>query len=515
MPAERIVMRQVRVILHLKYDAGESTRAIARQVGAAPSTVRETLKRFEAAGLSWPLPEEMTDEALEARLYANAATKQGHRRVAEPDWAYIHQEMKRKHVTLSVLWEEYIALEPEGYKYSRFCELYHKFKVSIPVTMRQSHAAGDKLFVDYAGDKVSVLVDKLTGEVRDAQIFVAVMGASNFVYAEASWTQSLPDFIEVHTRALEAINGVPRLLIPDNCKSAVIRTDRHEPQVTRTYQDMAAHYGTSVVPARPYRPRDKAKVEVCVRLVERWLHGRLRNRVFHSLGELNTAIREMCVKLNEELPIRRLGCTRRQLLEEVDRPALKPLPTDRYEFAEWFRRKVGIDYHVEVSKHYYSVPYTYSRADIDVRLTARTVEIFARGKRIASHVRQSGNHRHTTIREHMPSSHQRYAWPHERLIAEARSIGPSTLMLCERILEQKPHPEQGYRSCYGIVGLVKPYGRDRVEAAASHGLLINALTYRSIKSILDNNLDRQPVNESPADGVPVIHDNIRGSRYYN
>jgi transposase len=496
MPAERTTMREVREVLRLKFVGGVPTREIARRLDVAASTVRATLKRFAAAGLSWPLPEEMTDALLEARLFANAGTKQGHRRHIEPDWAAIHRELKRKHVTLQILWDEYIEREPQGYRYSRFCELYRSFEAKLSVTMRQTHVGGDKLFVDYAGDTVPVIIDRLTGEVRRAQIFVAVMGASNFTYVEAAWTQGLADWIGAHTHAFAAC--------------------LYEPQVNRTYAEMAAHYGTAVLPTRPRRPRDKAKVEGGVLIVERWLIGRLRNRVFHSLAEVNAAIGELLLRLNEERPIRRLGRTRRQLLEELDRPALQPLPIEPYVFAEWRLRRVGIDYHVDVDHHFYSVPHSFARAEVEVRLTARTVEIFARGERIAVHVRSSGNHQHSTIREHMPSSHRRYAdWTLDRIRQEAASIGPATAALCELILERRPHPEQGFRACRGILRLERAFGRDRLEAAAARAIDIGGLSYGSVRSILDHKLDQQAANKRSADGAPVIHHNIRGSRYYN
>ncbi len=312
MPAERVAMRVVREVLRLTF-AGISKREVARRTGLASSTVRATIARFQSLGLIWPLPETVTDSELEARLYKNAGKKQGHRRSAEPDWAILHREMKRKHVTLSILWDEYIEAHPDGYRYSRFCELYRSWEGKISVTMRQTHLGGDKLFVDYAGDTAAVVIDRLTGEIKKAQIFVAVLGASNFTYAEATWTQSLADWIGAHTRAFEAIGGVTRLLVPDNTKTAVIKACLYEPQVNRTYTEMAAHYGTGVLPARPRRPRDKAKVEVGVLIMERWILGRLRNRRFHSLGELNEAITDLLTRLNDERPIRRLGVTRRQL----------------------------------------------------------------------------------------------------------------------------------------------------------------------------------------------------------
>ena len=414
MPAERIGMRDAREIIRLK-SSSVSTHEIARRLGLARSTVRETLTRAETVGLSWPLPEGMNDEALEAALYANRRSKRGHRRIEEPDWAGVHRELKRKHVTLVILWDEYIAANPSGYSYSRFCELYRFFEKTLSVTMRQTHAAGERMFVDYAGDGVPVVIDRLTGEIRMAQIFVAVLGASSFTFAKASWTQALPDWIDTHVRAFEAIGGVPELVVPDNARTAVVKACFYEPEVNRTYGEMAAHYGTAILPARPRKPRDKAKVEQAVLIVERWLLGRLRRRIFHSLADVDAALAELMTQLNERQPLRRLGVTRRQLLEEIDRPALKDLPGEPYEYSEWRVRRVGVDYHVDIDAHDYSVPYRFARAEVEARLTARGVEIFHKGERIAVHLRSSGNRKHTTVPEHMPSSHRRYAgWTIER-----------------------------------------------------------------------------------------------------
>jgi transposase len=496
--------------------AGVSGNEMARRLNVAPSTVRLTLQRLAAAGLGWPLPTEMTDAALEAQLFTAVGTKQGHRSHAEPDWAELHRELKRKHVTLQMLWDEYIERCPDGYRYSRFCDLYRSWASRLSVTMRQSHSGGDKLFVDYVGDTVPVVIDRLNGKTRAAQIFVAVMGASNFTYAEASWTQALGDWIGAHTRALAAIGGVPRLLVPDNTKVAVIKACLYEPQVNRTYAEMAAHYDTAILPARPRRPRDKAKVEAAVLIIERWLLGRLRHRHFYSLAELNAAIGELLRQLNEERPLRRLGVTRRVLFEELDRPNLKGLPPEPYSFAEWRVRRVGIDYHVEVEAHFYSVPHRFARSEVEVRLTPQTVEIFLKGQRIAAHRRASGNHGHTTVAEHMPSSHRRYAdWTIERIRRAASSIGPATAALCDLILERRPHPEQGFRACLGIVRLARPFGADRLEAAATRAIEIGTLTYGSVRSILDHKLDRQAPPRPPAEDAPVLHANIRGPRYYH
>ncbi len=514
MPAERIGMRDAREVIRLK-SAWVSTHEIARRLGLARSTVRETLRRAETVGLGWPLPDDMNDAALEAALYASRRSKRGHRRIEEPDWAGVHRELKRKHVTLLILWDEYIAADPGGYSYSRFCELYRAFEKTLSVTMRQTYAAGERLFVDYAGDGVPVVIDRLTGEIRMAQIFVAVLGASSFTFAKATWTQALPDWIAAHVRAFEAIDGVPELVVPDNTKTAIVKACFYEPEVNRTYAEMAAHYGTAILPARPRRPRDKAKVEQAVLIVERWLIGRLRRRIFHSLADVDAALGELMTQLNQRQPLRRL-VTRRRLLDEVDRPALKALPGEPYEYSEWRGCRVGVDYHVDIDAHYYSVPYRFARAEVDARLTARGVEIFHKGERIAVHLRSSGNRKHTTVSEHMPSSHRRYAgWTIERIREDARKIGKATAALCEQILESRPHPEQGYRACLGIVRLAGSYGAARVEAAAEHAIEIGARTYGSVKSILDTKLDRRPAPRRPADTAPIRHSNIRGPRYYH
>src|ERR1700757_1827470 len=327
--------------------------------------------------------------------------------------------------------------------------------------------------------------------------------------------KGLADWISGHVGAFEAIGGVPALVVPDNAKTAVIKACFYDPQINRSYAEMAAHYGTAILPARPRRPRDKAKVEQAVLVIERWLIGGLRHRIFHSLAELNAAIGEMLRRLNDERPIRRLGVTRRQLLEELDRPALKPLPIEPYVFAEWRVRRVGIDYHVDVEGHFYSVPYRFARSEVEVRLTGRTVDILVKGERIAVHMRGSGNGKHTTAADHMPSSHRRYAdWTLSRIRRDATLIGPATAALCDLILEQRPHPEQGFRSCLGILRLARPFGVVRLEAAATRAIEIGALTYGSVRSILDHKLDRGAAHKRPADGAPIFHPNIRGSRYY-
>src|SRR4249919_1337108 len=515
MPAERVSMRRVREILRLKQACGASDRAIARSLGIARSTVALTLDRLAAAGLAWPLPETLSERVLEAMLYAGTGTRQGLRRKGEPDWTRVHRELRRAGVTLMLLWEEYRAAEPDGYAYSRWCELYRAWEGRLSPTMRQSHPAGERLFVDYAGQTVEI-VDGRTGELREAQVFVAAMGASSYTYAEATWTQSLPDWIGSHKRALAFMGGVPAQLVPDNPKVGVDRANWYEPGLNRTYLDMAAHYGTAILPIRVRKPRDKAKVEVAVLVVERWILARLPRRRFFSLAELNRAIWELVADLNAR-PMRRLGVSRRDLFLELDQPALKELPAEPYQYAEWRARRVGLDYHVDIDGHYYSVPHRLIREQLDARITERTIELFCKGERVAVHLRGGTRGRHTTIPEHMPSAHRRYAeWTIERIRADAAAIGPSTTKLVALILESRPHPEQGYRASIGILRLARHYGADRLEAACDRGLDIGARSYGSIQSILKQGLDRRPRGPSPqSELVLPDHPNLRGPRYYH
>jgi transposase len=508
-------MRHVREILRLSLDAGLSTRVVGERVGVGPTTVRDTLRRFAWSGLSWPVPAEMTDADLEGRLYGVSGVKPGRRKQPEPDWSVVARELKRKHVTLQVLWEEYYAVHPDGYRYSRWCDLFRRWEGRLPLVMRQSHAGGEKMFVDYAGDTVPVVVNRRTGEKRDAHLFVAVLGGSSLSFACATWTEQFPDWVEGHNAAFAFFGGVAQLLVPDNAKVAVIKACHFDPMVNRGYTDMARHYGTAVLPARSRKPRDKAKVEACVGIVERWVLGRLRNRIFYSLAEVNAAIAECIADLNERRVLRQFGKTRRQLFEEIDAPNLKPLPTEPWVHAEWKRCRVGLDYHIALERHHYSVPWRFARREVEARFTARTVEIFLDGKRIAVHMRGSGNGRHTTIPEHMPSSHRRYReWTPAKIREEAARIGPMLSLLVEKIIEDRPHPEQGYRSCLGIIGLAKRFGPERLEAAALRALEIQARNYPSVKSILEKGLDKVPLRQSP-EREPILHTNIRGSGYYH
>ena len=393
MPTQRLSMRRIKQLLSMRFSAGASTREIARELGVAPSTVREYLSR--AAGIIWPLAADVTDDNLMARLFGNAGVRAGARFHAEPDWAALARELKRPGVNLLVLWEEYRAIHPEGYAYSRFCQLFREFERRLSPTMRQQHAAGHKAFVDYSG-KLVPIIDPVTGVVSTAEIFVAVLGASSLTYAEATWTQQLPDWIGAHVRMFRFWGASPRLLAPDNLKSAIHKASFYDPEVNRSYGAMATHYGVGILPARPKRPRDKAAGEAGVRFAQAYILGRLRNVTFFSLAECNAAIAIAVERMNS-CEMRRLGMSRRQLFETIERPVMRDLPLDDFEYAEWHLARVGIDYHVEVNGFLYSVPHALIREQVDTRATQRTVEVFHRGKRVAAHARRYGGPRHGTM----------------------------------------------------------------------------------------------------------------------
>ena len=485
-------MRKIKEVLRLHH-LGLTQRQIALSCSVGQSTVSEYLKTSASCGLQWLEVADWDDARLIAALLPKADAAEPKRtRMAEPDFATIHAELQQhKHLTLQLVWEEYRGQQADGYRYSRFCELYKRWRRKLEVVLRQEHRAGEKLFVDYAGPTVAVQ-DPGTGEVRQAQLFVAVLGASSYTFAEATWTQALPDWIGSHLRAFEFISGAPEIVVPDNLKSGVTKACRYEPGVNVTYEEMAQHYGVAVVPARPYKPRDKAKVEAGVLLVERWILAALRKQTF-----------------------RKRDGSRRSLFEALDRPALRPLPAERYHYGEWKTSRAGIDYHVESDHHWYSVPYQLTQCEVDVGATASTIEIFHRGARVASHARSYEQHRHTTIHEHRPKAHQRHMeWTPARIVDWSKTIGQATAQVVESILAGNRHPEQGYRSCLGIIRLGDQYPHARVEAAAERAVALNVCTYQSMKAILKNNLDSQAPITPSAPPPPVDHPNLRGSGYF-
>jgi len=511
MPNSRLSMRKIKDVLRLHFELNLSARQIGNSLAVSHNTVTQYLRRALAAGLVWPLPQDLSDAELENLLYPSLPPSAVKR--PEPNWANVHMERKRRSVTLLLLWEEYKAEHPDGLQYSCFCERYSAFVGKLQPSMRQIHVAGEKGFIDYAGQTLPIQ-DPLTGEVREAQIFVAVLGASNYTFAEATWAQSLPDWIGSHVRAFTFFGGAPHLLVPDNLRSGVNKACRYEPDINPTYDDMATHYGSAVIPARVRKPKDKAKVEVAVQIVERWILARLRNRIFLSLQEANQAIAALVADLNTR-PFKKLPGSRREAFETLDKPALLPLPCAPYAFAEWKQATVNIDYHVEADGHYYSVPCGLIKKRINIRITATTVECLHKGQRVAAHPRSMHKGRHTTVMEHMPKSHREYAgWTPERILEWARKLGPNVSALTDAIMGSRKHPVQGYRSCLGVIGLGKEHGAARLDAACERALHLGALSHKSLKSILKTGLDRLPLPTHAADQTSIPHDNVRGPEYY-
>jgi transposase len=503
-------MRQIREILRLKHEGGLRHRAIAQALGVGVGTVSEYVGRATRAGLTWPLPPDLDEAALEAKLFR--LPEPGRERAA-PDLVGIHQELKRVGVTLHLLWEEYREIYPQGYGYSQFCEHYRRWAGKLKPSMRQQHRAGEKTFIDFSGKRPH-LVDGKTGEEIPVELFVAVLGASCYTYAEAIPTQKVHDWVAAHTRMLEYFCGSTQLWVPDQLKSAITRACRYEAGVHRSYQELAAHYGAVVVPARPGKAQDKAKVEVMVLVAQRWILARLRNRTFFELAELNAAILELLEQLNRR-PMQKLGVSRHELWERLDRPALKPLPVGSYQLGHWKQCRVNIDYHVEVDHHPYSVPYQLIHEEVEARYTASIVEVYYKGRRVASHPRRF-DHQPATLAEHMPSSHRAHAeWTPSRLIHWAEKSGPATGRLVAGILERRPHPEQGYRACLGLMRLGRHYGDERLEAASARAERLRSYSYRTVKNILASAQDRLPFeDEPPAPDPTPSHGNIRGADYY-
>ena len=514
MSQKALSMRKIKEVLRLRYDLGLLQNEIARSCSIGQASVHRYLERASAAGLSWPLPEDWDDRRLNELLFP-AAPAGGSPSVRGPvDFAAIHHQLQsHKYVTLQLLWEEYRQSQPEGYRYSRFCELYRRWHRKQDVVLRQEHRAGEKMFVDWAGATIPIY-DRETGVAQPASLFVAVLGASSYAFARATLSQDLSNWIECHVLAFEFFQGTSKLIVPDNPRTGVTRACRYEPDLNRTYLEMAQFYGVAIMPARPYKARDKAKVEAAVLLSERWLIAVLRHDKFFSLADLNQAIAKLLERMNQR-PFRKREGSRASLYGALDRPALQPLPAERYVMAEWKTVRVNIDYHVEVDRHYYSVPYALVGEQLEARFTAHTVEIFHRGKRVVSHVRNFTAYHHSTVREHMPKSHQAHLeWTPSRLIHWGESVGETTAQVIRTILNNKPHPEMGYRACLGILRLAKTYSNPRLEAACRRALQAQACSYHSLESILQRGLDRQPSLTPEAERSSPQHENLRGGHYY-
>jgi len=514
MARKRLSMRKTREILRHKWALERSHREVRDALGVGLGTISAAVARAEAAGLNWAAVEALTEDELEQRLGAHRKGAGAAKR-PEPDCAWIHVERRRPGVTLELLHLEYLEQHPGGYGYTAFCDRYRRWLKKRKLSMRQVHRAGEKAFVDYSG-KRPYIVNPTTGEVVPVELFVGVLGASNYTFAEATESQRSEDWIASHSRMLEFFGGVPELLVPDQLKSGVTEPCRYEPGVQRTYEELALHYDTVVLPARPRKPKDKAKAEVGVQVAQRWILARIRKQTFFSLRELNARIRELLEELNRR-HMRTYGASRRALFYRLDRPALRPLPATRFLYGKWKKAKVNLDYHVEFERHYYSVPFQLVHEHVELRTTANTIEVYRKGQRVASHVLSGLKGRHTTVPEHMPKAHREHLkWTPTRLIHWASTVGPKTAELVKHILESRRHPEQGYRTCLGILRLAKQYGGQRLEAASERALAAGARSYRHVNSILKNGLDRVPLLVCPEDqtSTPVDHENVRGAGYY-
>jgi transposase len=508
----RMTVQDIRTILRLTHTQGLSVREIGLRLKLSKTTVSTYLYRARQAGLnSWPLPAGRDDDAvLAAALFERVGRPPLDH--GEPDWALISTEMKRKGVTLVLLWQDYRAAHPDGYGYTWFCGQFRAFESRINPSYRNHHEAGAVMQTDYAGHTIP-LTDPATGAVRQAQIFVAVLGASNYTFAWASLSQMLPDWIDAQVRALSFFGGVPKAIVCDNLKAAVARSLWFEPALTRTFADMAQHYDTTILPTRPARPRDKGKVEGAVLIVERWILARLRNMRFFSIEALNSAIADLLADLNAR-PMRRIGRSRRQLFDEIEQSALQSLPETAFDYAEWKRAKVHPDYHIEVLHSFYSVPHRLIGRHVDVRLTHRMVEIFHNHDRVAMHARRGQRGGHSTVTEHMPKAHQRHgAMTPQVLVSRAARVGTNVAIVVERVIRDRPHPEQGYRSALGVLSLERRFGRDRLEAACDRALTHGTVSFTSVKSILVTGLDKATEPTPPGPPTPE-HQNIRGPGYY-
>ncbi len=515
MPKKRVKMRKLREVFRLKFEERRKHREIATACKISPGTVSDMVCRFGEAGLEWPT--KLSDEELENALYSSSAStvKETESRPV-PDWNEVHRELQnpKVHLTLHQLWKEYKQQNPENhYSYSSFCEQYKSWANKLEPVMRQTHKFGEKCFVDFAGDRLPI-IDPDTGEVREAEIFVATLGASNYLYCDVCWSQDLPNWLRMHVNLMDYLKGCPAVLVPDNLKAGVTKACYYEPSVNISYEELGKHYGVAIIPTRVAKPKDKAKVEGGVLIVEREILAPLRKRTFVGLCEAREALWEKLEEVNSR-PFQKLEGSRRELFEKYEKPELRPLPKYRFDEGIWLQAKVHIDYHIQVKGHYYSVPYSYIGRRLEVRLTSSTVTAFWQSERIASHKRNFKKSGHTTLDEHMPEHHRRQKdWTPAKVASWAESIGPETHALVSGILARRRHPEQGVRACLGVMSLRRKFNAERLERACRRAVLAGAFSYQSVDSILKKNLDSQPLPEAKPQRPIGHHENVRGSAYY-
>ncbi len=513
MAQKRLCMRKSKEILRLKYELGKTEREIRDICGLkSKTTVHRCLERAGKAGITWPLPEGMTEDVLEAQLFPAIQPCKEFKKIAI-DCAHVHEQMQMDNVTKKLIWEEYVESNPNNhYGYTQFCQYYNRWTNNLNFSMKQVYKAGEKVFVDF-GSGLSV-IDKETGEIMKTHVFVAVLGASKYSYAEAVFNQDLPSWILVNRHMLEFFGCVPQVIIPDNLKAAVDKADWYEPFINRSYEEFAGHYGTNIFPTRPRQPRDKALVENGVRLVKRWILARLRNRMFFSLAELNAAIRELLEKFNDNI-MKKVGKSRRELFLTLDKPNMNPLPEHPFEYAEWKKARVGCDYHISFGKHMYSVPHYLKGSEIDIRATSSIVEVYLKGNRICSHKRSHKEHDFTTVKEHMPERHQAVAGiTPQSLLDWAEKTGPNVLRMVQTKLDSKMFYEQSYRSCLGILNLARKYGNERLDKACKRALHFGTMSYPKVSSILEQKLEDQEYEKLYITRPHLNHENIRGGQEF-
>ena len=513
MPTPRVPMSKQRQILQLLQDGHPSTREIAAALHISKTSVGDIAKAARLAGLDWEAASKLSDEELSARIYKPATVRRS--QLIEPDYGLLYRELKRADVTLQLLWEEYqVQHGSNAYKYSAFCDRFGQWKKTLKLSMRQIHPAGERTFLDFAGHTVPI-IDAHTGEITQAQIFVAVLGASSYTFACATRAQKVEDWVLCTISALEYFGGVTRLLVPDQPRTVSARPDRYEPTAQRLFAEMCAYYGVALLPARPAKPRDKPKVEAAVLLVERWVLARLRKQTFFSIAELNAAIAPLVVDLNNR-PFKKLEGCRRSAYEELDKPVLRALPVQRMQIYTFKSPRVNVDYHIEYEHRFYSVPYQLVGQQVELRATSCTVEIMHNNLRVAMHAAHPRKGSFTTLAEHMPENHREHLqWSPDKLIAWAQRVGKACEMVVRWQLEHRAHPEQAYRSCLGLMRLLRTYGRDRLEAACARAQSIRAPNYKSIDSILKSGMDYLPVAQQAVQVELPLHENVRGANYYH
>ena len=511
MAKKRMKMKKVREIFRLHFDCKLSNQQIADAIRKSKGSVFNCLSRFREAGLEWPLPEQMSDSRLEERLYSESSLNKNE--VLKPDFKRIHQELSRPHVTLELLWEEYRQSCPEGLGRSSFYRHYGSYRKNLPVDMKVIHKGGDKLFVDYSGKKLRFW-DRQERKWVEVEFFVASWGASSCCYCEASLTQSGQDWVSSHVRALEYFGGVPKAIVPDNLKSGVTKANFYEPEINALYKLFAEHYDTVILPARVKKPKDKPVVESNVLHLQRFIFGRLRDRTFYSLGDLNEAIRELLDLFNQR-PMQQYKKSRNERFEDLDKPYARELPVSRFIFTQVkIEVRVAPNYHIEFDKHFYSVPYEFVRKLVDVYQSGSIIEIYHDGQHVCRHQKKPPNYRYTTLDHHMPSEHKFVkGWSAPWFIAQANKIGPATAGLVSKILDSKRHPEQGFRAAMGILNLKKQYPEERVEKAAGRALHFGNLSCNGMKNILAKGLDQKPLQQKLQRNL-VLHENIRGRLHY-